>query len=179
MGNHNTVLAKLHKLWQYDIHRRRCDNHIIPYRGELLNPERNRHLRIYKCGVSVHNLTTDDLHSTYFYDFILFRRKACCLYIKYHVFIIQRLPGCILHNILCIIDQICLHTVNDLEFVIHRMVSVRECLNITVVCNGNGLVAPAHGTFHNILYVRYAIHVAHLGVTVKLNTLFGSSILPL
>ena len=179
MGDHDTVLAKLHKLWQYDIHCWRCDNHVIPYRGEFLNPERNRYLRVYKCGIAVYNLATDDLHRTYFYDFILFRRKACCLYIKYHVLVIQRLTGCILHNILCIIDQICFHTVNDLEFIIHSMVSIRECLHITVVCNSNGLVPPAHGTLHNILYVRHAIHVTHLGVTVKLNTFFGSCILPL
>ena len=51
------------------------------------------------------------------------------------------------------------------------MVCYRESLNNTVIRDRYGRVSPVAGTLHDGLYIDHAVHLAHLGMHVKLDTL--------
>ena len=52
------------------------------------------------------------------------------------------------------------------------MVGIREALHHAVVGNGNGGMSPFVSAFYNILGFGNTVHVAHLGMTVQLHSLF-------
>src|SRR5699024_3892224 len=51
---------------------------------------------------------------------------------------------------------------------LYVMICVRKCLRYSMVCDGNGRMSPVMGTFYDIFYFRYAIHIAHLRMAVEL-----------
>ena len=56
------------------------------------------------------------------------------------------------------------------------MVSIRKCLYISMIRNGNRLMSPFHGTFDNILDIGNAVHVAHLGMAMQFHALINARI---
>ncbi len=47
------------------------------------------------------------------------------------------------------------------------MVGIRERLHITVIRNGNGFMAPFHGSSDNIFHFRDAVHITHFCMAVE------------
>ena len=84
-----------------------------------------------------------------------------------------------------IIYKVRLHTIKHLEFRVLRhaaapgikaVVCLRECLYHTVVCDGNGRMSPLIGTLYQSFRLCDAVHVAHLGVAVKLHSLLRTGV---
>ena len=71
-----------------------------------------------------------------------------------------------------IVHQICFHTVNDLEIIVlsNGMICIRERLYISVVCDGDGLVSPFHGTFDDVFDIGNTIHITHFCMAVQFHT---------
>ena len=56
------------------------------------------------------------------------------------------------------------------------MVGYSKGLNNTVISDGDTWHAPFVGLLYNVFYLRNTIHITHLGMAVKFNTLYISSI---
>ena len=50
------------------------------------------------------------------------------------------------------------------------MVGIRERLHITVIRDCDRLMSPFHRAFYDILDIRHAVHITHLGMAVKFHS---------
>ena len=198
----HTALAESEKFRQYFLNGRCARHHFIVDAGELFDLKRDGHLRVHKGRKPVHDLPLAVFH-LHFYgadlnDLIFHRGKARGFNIEYHIAPVQRLAFSICDDLLQIVHQIGLHTVNHLEKVVpvrvlvpgllpffllrlpqivYEMVGVREGLHHAVVRDGDGRMAPLIGALHDVLHLGNAVHVAHLGMAVQLHPLAEAVIL--
>ena len=183
MRYQNCVPNEFQELWEHRINIRRIHDHLIRNAGQLGNTKRDWNLGIHKCTEPLCYLPVLYLHRAYLNNLILNRTKARRLQIEYYIDIVQGLPLFTQGHIRKVIYQIAFYSVDHLKRIVliqglDVMVGVRECLDYSVVSNGNRLVSPVMGTFYKILYFRYAIHIAHLRMAMKLYPLFRSRIIP-
>ena len=183
MSHQYRIPDKLQKLRKHRLNLRRLHHHGIGNAGKLGNFKWNRNFRIHKGTEFVRNPSILHLHSSNFNNLILNRTKACGLQVKHHESPIQFLALLVDGNILQVIHQISLHSVNNLKRIVliqrlYVMVGIRESLHHSVVSNGNGLVPPVMSAFYDGFYIRYPIHITHFCMTVKLHPLFRRSVLP-
>ena len=87
---------------------------------------------------------------------------------------IQGLSRLVLCQLLHIVYQIALHSIENLETVsfLHCMVGVRKGLDTAVIRHCDGVHAPFFCPLDNILHFGNAVHIAHLCMAVKLHTLY-------
>ncbi len=88
MGNHNTALGKLQKLWQYLFDFRRIHNIFVTDACQLLYFVRNGLFGIDKGGKSVGNLSVLNLYCTDFNNPVLYRRKSCGLKVENYIILV-------------------------------------------------------------------------------------------
>ena len=177
--HHDAPLTKIDELRQNHINRRSILHHAVIDGGQLLNTERNRDLRIHECREFVRNFSMLNLHRTNLDNLVHLRGKSGCLDIKHNVIVIDGLIFAVGDNLLQIIHQICLHTVDDLKIIpaaLHSVICIRKCLHIPMVGNRNCLVPPLHRALDDILHIRNTVHITHLCMTVKLHSLFRTGI---
>ena len=58
------------------------------------------------------------------------------------------------------------------------MVCIRERLYIPMISDSDCFMSPFHGTFYDIFYLGNTIHIAHLGMAVKLDSLLRTGVHP-
>ena len=167
---------KLHKLRQNRLDIRRIHDHRVCYTRKLCNLEWDRNLRIYKGTVAIYNLPMLHLYCSDLNDSVSDRAKPCCLNIEHYKRIIQSLISRANRNLCQIIYQIAFHPIDHLERIVliqcfNIMIGIRERLNYSVICNRNCPMSPIVCTFHNIFYLRHAIHITHFCMAMKLYTL--------
>ena len=56
------------------------------------------------------------------------------------------------------------------------MVSIRKCLHISMVSDGDRLVSPFHRTFNDVFDIGDSVHIAHFSMAVQLDSLFRACI---
>ena len=183
MRYQDRIPNEFQKLREHRLDIRRIHDHLIRNAGQLGDAKRDWDLGIYECAEPLCYLPVLYLHRAYLYNLILNRAKARRLQIEYYIDIVQRLPLFAHGHIRKVIDQIAFYSVDHLKRIVfiqglYVMVGVRECLDYSVVSDGNRLVSPVMGAFYKILYFRYSIHIAHLRMAMKLYPLFRSRILP-
>ena len=97
----------------------------------------------------------------------------------------KRLALAVVHNSFQVIYQISLHAIDHFEIRVLRnhpapgvkaVVSLRECLDHSVIGNGNGLMSPLIGSFDNGFCIGNSVHVAHLSMAVKFYSFFRTVI---
>ena len=197
MCHHDTALTKLQKLRQDHIDLRIIHNILIPDTCQLLNFKRNGYIRIDESGKTIHDLTAGHLDRTDLDDPVIHRRESCGLDIEHHIILVQTLSLIIGHDLLQIIYQISLHTIDDFEkvllvrilvsgiltFALFRlpqivpdMIGIGKTLYHTVICDGDGAMPPFIGAFYNIFGFRDAVHITHFGMAVQFHTFSGGSI---
>ena len=91
MCHHYAASGKFQKTRQDFFHRCRIHHHGIIDSRQLLDPERNRDLRIDKFTEPIRNLPFFHLYRTDFDDFIIGGTESCGFNIKYHIAVIERL----------------------------------------------------------------------------------------
>ena len=123
----------------------RCIGYIgVAYACQLRNMFGNMEAGIY-LGVEIVNyLHIFQLDSTYLRKAVISETQTCGLNVENDYLIIE---GTVIiavydHITLYIVDHICFHAVYDLEILRHIIHTVRECLNITVVCDSHCLMSP-------------------------------------
>ena len=198
----HTAFTEGEKFRQHLLNGRSARHHFIVDAGELFDLKRDGHLRVHKGGKTVRDLPLA-VFNFHFYgadldDPVFHRRKSRGFNIEYHIAPVQRLAFSICDDLLQIVHQIGLHTVNHLEKVVpvrvlvpgllpffllrlpqivYEMVGVREGLHHAVVRDGDGRMAPLIGALHDVLHLGNAVHVAHLGMAVQLHPLAEAVIL--
>ena len=171
MRHHDTAVAKFQKLRQNHIDLRRVHDILIPDTCQLLDFKRNGHIRIDKSGKTIHDLSAGHLYRTDLNDTIVHWGKSGSLDIKYYIILMQSLPLVIGHDLLQIIHQVCLYSIDNFEKVllvrilvsgffslalfrfpqiVPDMISIRETLHYTVIRDGNSTMSPFIGSLHNI-----------------------------
>ena len=106
----------------------------------------------------------------------------------------QTLALIIGHDLLQIIYQISLHTIDDFEkillvrilvsgfltFALFRlpqiipdMIGIGKTLYHAVICDGDGAMSPFISTFYDIFSFRDAVHITHFGMAVQFHTFSG------
>ena len=171
MCHHDTALTKLQKLRQNHIDLRRVHDILITDTGQLLDFKRNRYIRIDESGKTIHDLTAGHLDRTDLNDPVIHGGESCGLDIEHHIILVQTLSLIIGHNLLQIIYQISLHTIDDFEkillvrilvsgfltFALFRlpqivpdMIGIGKTLYHAVICDGDGTMSPFIGTFYDI-----------------------------
>ena len=104
---------------------------------------------------------------------IVDRRKPCCFDVKDYIGRIAQL------HVHFIVDDghpvfynIGLHTVNQLDTsFLGSLVAMGKALHISMVGNGDSLVAPLGCRCNDFLYLRQGVHRRHIGMGVKFNPL--------
>ena len=82
----------------------------------------------------------------------------------------------ILVSAVCIIENISLHAVNNLDFSsLFRLFfcfcrTVRECLHNSMICNSDCRMTPFCCLCYDVLWLVKTVHLAHLGVDMKFHT---------
>ena len=177
MSYQRASFAKLKKFRKLLGNKRGILYHGIGYRGKLGYPVGYRFPGINKGRKPVCNLTFYNLNRPYFYDIIPLRIKTGCLSIKNNKGIIKSLALTVYNDAHGIIHKISFQSVNKLKirmFLLYLgqlMEGIRKGLDNTVVRNGQGLVSPGCCTLHKRPDIAHAVHVAHLGMTMKLDPL--------
>ena len=180
MSHQNGSLTEFQKLRQNHINLRIREHHVVVDAGQLLDLKGNRYIRIYEGAEFVRNDSIHHLDGADLDDPVLFRAEASGLDIEYHEGVRKCLVFRIIHQQLQVVDKIPLHPIENLEGVplVQGVVGIREGLHASVVCDGNGRHPPLFCTLYNILNLRYAIHIAHLRMAVKLNPFLQASVHP-
>ena len=180
MSHQNGSLTEFQKLRQNHINLRIREHHVVVDAGQLLDLKGNRYIRIYEGAEFVRNDSIHHLDGADLDDPVLFRAKASGLDIEYHEGVRKCLVFRIIHQQLQVVDKIPLHPIEDLEGVplVQSVVGIREGLHASVVCDGDGRHTPLFCTLYDILYLRNAVHIAHLRMTVKLDPFFQASVHP-
>ena len=173
---------KFQELRQCRLNRGRIHDHLVRDTRKLCDAERNRHLRIDKSAELICNPASLYLHCSDFDNLIFDRTESCRLKVKYDERIIKRLSLFIHRDIGKVVHEISFHPVYDLKRVLfvqrlNIMVGVRECLHHAVVRDGDRFMSPVMRPFYEILHFRHSIHIAHLGMAVKLHPLLRRGVL--
>ncbi len=173
MCHKRRIADKFQKFRQYFLDRPGVEHHTVIDACQLLDLERDRHLRVYKRGKAICDLTVLDLDCPDLYDPVRDRRKACRLDVKDHTCIIQCLPFAVRHDLLQVVDQVALHTVDHFKVIamIQGMIRIRKCLDAAMIRDRERLVSPLLCALDDILDIGHAVHVAHLRVAVQLHAL--------
>ena len=177
MRHQNRIANKIYKLRQDCLNVRRTDDHLIGDAGKFRDTERDRSFRIDKSTELVRDLPVFHFYCADFNNPVCHSRKSGCLDIKYYISTFQILSFFILCNLGQIVYQITFHSINDLERIIFiqildHMVGIGKALYHTMVSDCNRRVSPVMCPFNKILRLGNPVHVAHLGMTVKLHSLF-------
>ena len=172
MCHHDTALTKLQKLRQNHIDLRRVHDILIPDTCQLLNFKRNGHIRIHKGGKTIHDLTAGHLYRTDLNDPVIHGGESCGLDIEHHIILVQTLSLIIGHDLLQIIHQVCLYSIDNFEKVllvrilvsgffslalfrfpqiVPDMIGIGKTLYHAVICDGDGTMSPFIGTFYDII----------------------------
>ena len=188
----NGSLTELQKFRQDRLDHRSVHHHFIVDAGQLLDFKRNRHIGIDKGGIAVCDRSVFHPYCSDLDNPVFHRRKSRRLDIKNHKAPVQILPLAVFDDLPQIIDQISLHSVNDLKEIIGirilfprflafcllglpkilpYMIGIRESLCHAMICDRNGRMAPFISSLYDILCLGYAVHIAHLGMTMKFHTL--------
>ena len=185
--DHHRTLTEFQELRKDRLDIRCIHDHRIIDAGQLLDPVRDRYLRIDKSGKTVCDHTLFDTYRTDLNDLTGQRGKSCRLDIKYDKFAVHRLSLAVGNDPLEVIYEIRFHTVEYLEIRVLRhtaapcikaMVCLRECLYNTMVCDRDRLVSPFIRTLNEILCCGNTIHITHLGMAVKLDSLLRTGVHP-
>ena len=175
MGYHDASLAKLHKFRKDLTDHRRIQHHIVIDTGQFLYPERNGSLGVYKGTEPISNFPFNYFYCTDLNDPVLFRGKSRCLKVKHHKLLLDVLSLGVCCNLFQIIYKIRFHPIDYFKTSItrHGMVCIRKGLHCSVVFNGDGLMAPTHGTLDDVLHIRNAIHITHFRMAMELHPLLS------
>ena len=197
VGYQHTPLAEAEKLRQHALDLLRVDHHIVLDARQLLDLERDRHLRIDEHRKAVYDLTAADLHRADLYDSVFHWGKARGLDIEHHEILAEILPLVIGGDLMQIVHQIGFHPVDHLEKVLlvrvrisrlfalvllrfpqifPDMVGVRKRLHHAVIRDGDRRMSPLISPLDNILGLGHAVHIAHLRMTVQLHPLTHTGI---
>ena len=171
MCHHDTALTKLQKLRQDHIDLRIIHNILIPDTGQFLDFKRNGYIRIDESGKTIHDLTAGHFDRTDLDDPVIHRRESCGLDIEHHIILVQTLSLIIGHDLLQIIHQVCLYSIDNFEKVllvrilvsgffslalfrfpqiVPDMIGIGKTLYHAVICDGDGTMSPFIGTFYDI-----------------------------
>ena len=197
MRHQYTVRTKCQKLRQHFLDVRCIQYHFIPDAGQFLYFIGNRYLRIDEGRETVHHLATAYLYRADLNDSVIYGGEARRLDIEHDKIIRQSLSSVTCDDFLQIIHQIGFHAIDDLEEILlvgiriarflslrllrlpqilPDMVGIGEALHHAMVCDRDGPVPPFIGPLYNILRLGDSVHITHLGMTMKLNTLVRSRI---
>ena len=173
MGNHHRVLTEREKPGQYRLNIRRVEDHAVVDARQVLDFIGNRRPGIDKGAETVRYPAALHPHRADLDNLILQRAEARGLNIKYHAHRVQGLALSVADQLLHIVNQIALHTVEHLKILvlIYRVAGVRERLDTAVICHRDRVHAPLFCALYEILYLRHAVHIAHFRMTVKLHPL--------
>ena len=185
MGYHSRPFAEFQELRQNLLNSGCVHDHAVIDAGQLFNSKWNGHLGVDKGGKTVCDLAIFHQNRADLNDLAGQRGKSGGLNIKDNKSAVQRLALGIGYHTFQIIYKVRLHTIKHLEFGVLRhtaapgikaVVCLRECLYHTVVCDGNGRMSPLIGTLYQSFRLCDAVHVAHLGVAVKLHSLLRTGV---
>ena len=192
------ILTKRQKLGQYLFYVRRILHHTVIDACEFFDLKGNGHVGIDKGREFFCNLALLHLHRANLDDSVIYRGKTRRLYIKNHKIraeILARFPH---HQFLQIIHQIGFHSIDNLEEILlvrrrlpglltssllrlpqilPHMVCIGKGLYHSVIRDCNGRMSPPISALYKILCLRDAVHIAHLGVAVKLHSFFQAVVL--
>ena len=181
VSHQHRSFTELHEFGQYIFDHRRIQHHGIVDTRQVLYLIGNGGLRINKgaepvCNSSVLHLYRSDLN-----DPVSLRRKARGLQVKDHIGALQALAFGIRDDLLHIVHQIGLHTVNQFEAVapVQGMAGFCKGLHHTMICNGQSRMTEGLGLLHNTGHIRNSVHITHFCMTMELHTLFLAVVLPL
>ena len=174
MGYKDRVPHKLQKFGQNHIDFWEWKHHSVVDTRQLLNIKRNRHIWIDKGRKLVRNPSVLHLHRSDLNNLVLLRAESRGFNIKNHICIGKALVSGIFHQLFGVIHQITLHPVEHLKGIslVQGVISIGKCLDAAVVRHRDGGHAPLLGPFDDILHLGNPVHVAHLGMAVKLHPLF-------
>ena len=202
--HHDRTLGKFQEFWQNFFYGLCIHNHAVIDTGQLFDFKWNRHLRIDKNGKAIHDGTLFHSNRTNLDDPVSHRTETGGFDIKHHIGIIQTLSPASGNHAFHIIHQIGFHTINYLKRRIHLfhlilcrfrviflvlfsviadnivigMISFREGLYYSMVCDRDGRMAPFVGAFYQNACIRNPIHITHFRMAVQLYSLFRTVIHP-
>ena len=153
MCNQCRISYKFQELRKDSFNISRIHHHLIGNGRKLGNTERNRSSWIHKGTELLRNFSMFYFHCTNFYDSICRCGKSGCLYIKYHIGVIQCLFFYIHGNFRQVIHQISFYSVNNLERIVliqtfDIMIRLSKCLHYPMVRNGNCRMSPVMCPFY-------------------------------
>ena len=181
MCDHHASFRKFQELRQDFFDCRSVEHHVVVDAGQLLDPIRDRHFRVDKGAEFIHDLTIYHFDGTDLDDLVCHRTETGCLQVEDYIGILQALISGIDDEVLQVIHQISLASVNDLKVLIrrNRVVRIRESLHNTVICDGDRLMSPGFCPVYDVFYIGNAIHITHFCVTVQFHTFLRPGVHPL
>ena len=179
MGNQELIADIVKKFGQYLFNRGGIRHHFICNRGQPCDFLGDRLFWMHKGSVARDNLALPNGDGTDFDNLAGGIGKARCFKVKDHHFIPKGRTGRAVEGTRHIVDKIRLHAVKHLEVASLFLAQLLQCqhdlgkaLHIAVVGNGNGLVSPACRRLNDLGGRNQGIHCRHIGMQMKLNTLF-------
>ncbi|CDC69074.1 unknown [Oscillibacter sp. CAG:155] len=180
MGRQRTPVHELQKVRQRLLELRRVLEHVVGDAGEADDLRRQAAVGVDKGLEPLADLSIAQHNGADLRDSLPVHLEAGGLDVKAHELPVQRAVQIAVdhHPVVDVVDEVPLHTVEELDLVPGGVPGVREGLGHAVVRDGDGRVAPADGGLHRLLGIRQGVHVAHLGVQVQLHPLLLCGVLP-
>ena len=177
MRHQNRIANKFYKLRQDRLNIRRTDDHLIGDAGKFRDTERDRTFRIDKGTELICDLPVFHFYRANLDDPVSHSGKTGCLDIEYHVSAFQVLSLFVLCDLSQIIYQISFHSINNFKWIIliqilDHMIGIGKPLHHTMIGDRNRRVPPVMCSLYQIFCLGNTIHIAHLGMAVKLHAFF-------